>query len=67
MWEWACELDRQDLLWFEFARPVEIEPGSPEDIVIQLPGRARILALHLPCDTIRIFHWIAGALPKRVR
>jgi hypothetical protein len=21
MWEWACELDRQDLLWFEFARP----------------------------------------------
>jgi hypothetical protein len=36
MWEWACELDRQDLLWFEFARPVEIEPGSPEDIAVQL-------------------------------
>jgi hypothetical protein len=36
MWEWACELDRQDLLWFEFARPVEIEPGSPENIAVQL-------------------------------
>jgi hypothetical protein len=29
--------------------------------------KAGFLALHLPCDTIRIFHWIAGALPKRVR
>jgi hypothetical protein len=36
MWEWACELDRQDLLWFEFSRPIEIEPGSPEDIAVQL-------------------------------
>jgi hypothetical protein len=36
MWEWASELDRQNLLWFEFARPVEIDPGSPEDIAIQL-------------------------------
>jgi precorrin-8X/cobalt-precorrin-8 methylmutase len=36
MWEWACKLDRQDLLWFEFARPVEIDPGSPEDIAVQL-------------------------------
>jgi hypothetical protein len=36
MWEWVNELDRQDLLWFEFARPVEIDPGSPEDIAIQL-------------------------------
>ena len=36
MWEWASELDRQNLLWLEFARPVEIDPGSPEDIAIQL-------------------------------
>ena len=36
MWEWARDLDRQELLWFEFARPTEIDPGSPEDIAIQL-------------------------------
>jgi hypothetical protein len=36
MWEWASELDRQDLLWFEFGRPIEIEPGSPGDITVQL-------------------------------
>jgi hypothetical protein len=32
----ARGLDRQELLWFEFARPTEIDPGSPEDIAIQL-------------------------------
>jgi precorrin-8X/cobalt-precorrin-8 methylmutase len=36
MWEWARDLDRRELLWFEFARPTEIDPGSPEDIAIQL-------------------------------
>ena len=36
MWEGARDLDRQELLWFEFARPTEIDPGSPEDIAIQL-------------------------------
>ena len=36
MWEWARDLDRQDLLWFEFSRPAEIDPGSKEDIAIQL-------------------------------
>ena len=36
MWEWARDLDRQELLWFEFARPTEIYLGSPEDIAIQL-------------------------------
>jgi hypothetical protein len=36
LWEWAVELDRQDLLLFECGRPVEIDPGSPEDIAIQL-------------------------------
>jgi precorrin-8X/cobalt-precorrin-8 methylmutase len=36
MWEWAVELDRQDLLWLEFGRPVDIDPGSPEDIAVQL-------------------------------
>ena len=32
MWEWARDLDQQELLWCEFA----IYPGSPEDIAIQL-------------------------------
>jgi precorrin-8X/cobalt-precorrin-8 methylmutase len=36
IWEWARDLDRQEMLWFEFARPTEIDPGSPEDIAIQL-------------------------------
>ena len=36
MWEWARDLDRQNQLWFEFARPVDIDPGSKEDIAIQL-------------------------------
>ncbi len=36
MWHWAHDLDLQDLLWLEFARPIEIDPGSPEDIAVQL-------------------------------
>ena len=36
MWEWARDLDRQDQLWYEFARPVDIDPGSKEDIAVQL-------------------------------
>jgi len=36
MWEWARDLDLQDLLWFEFSRPAEIDLGSKEDIAIQL-------------------------------
>jgi hypothetical protein len=36
MWEWARDLDRQNMLWFEFSRPTEIDPGSKEDIAIQL-------------------------------
>lgn len=36
MWRWARNLDRENLLWCEFCRPVEIEPGSKEDIAIQL-------------------------------
>jgi precorrin-8X/cobalt-precorrin-8 methylmutase len=36
MWQWARDLDRQDLLWLEFSRPAEINPGSKEDIAIQL-------------------------------
>jgi hypothetical protein len=35
-WEWARDLDRQDQLWYEFARPAYIEPGSKEDIAAQL-------------------------------
>jgi hypothetical protein len=36
MWEWARDLDQQDQLWFEFSRPADIDPGSKEDIAIQL-------------------------------
>jgi hypothetical protein len=36
MWHWAQNLDRQDLLWLEFARPLDIDPGSPQDIAVQL-------------------------------
>ena len=36
MWDWARNLDLQDLLWLEFARPLDIDPGSPEDIAVQL-------------------------------
>jgi hypothetical protein len=36
MWQWARDLDEQNLLWCEFCRPIEVEPGSKEDIAIQL-------------------------------
>ena len=36
MWEWARDLDRQDQLRDEFARPADIDPGSKEDIAVQL-------------------------------
>jgi hypothetical protein len=36
MCEWTVELVRQDLLWLEFGRPVDIDPGPPEDIAVQL-------------------------------
>src|SRR5262249_61550841 len=36
MWEWARDLDEQNLLWCVFCRPLEIETGSKEDLAIQL-------------------------------
>ena len=36
MWQWAWDLDCDDLLWREFCRPIEVETGSKEDIAIQL-------------------------------
>jgi hypothetical protein len=36
MWRWARDLDRENLLWAEFCRPIEIETGSKEDLAIQL-------------------------------
>jgi hypothetical protein len=36
MWQWARDLDRDNLLWCEFCRPMEIETGSKEDLAIQL-------------------------------
>jgi precorrin-8X/cobalt-precorrin-8 methylmutase len=36
MWEWARDLDQQNLLWREFCRPVAIEAGSKEDLAVQL-------------------------------
>jgi len=36
IWQWARDLDRDDLLWREFCRPIEVETGSKEDLAIQL-------------------------------
>jgi precorrin-8X/cobalt-precorrin-8 methylmutase len=36
MWHWARDLDRDNLLWCEFCRPIEVESGSKEDLAIQL-------------------------------
>ena len=36
MWQWARDLDRDNLLWCEFCRPIEVETGSKEDLAIQL-------------------------------
>jgi hypothetical protein len=36
MWQWARDLDRDNLLWREFCRPIEVETGSKEDLGIQL-------------------------------
>ena len=36
MWQWARDLDREDFLWREFCRPIEVETGSKEDLAIQL-------------------------------
>jgi len=30
MWQWARDLDRDNLLWREFCRPIEVETGSKE-------------------------------------
>jgi hypothetical protein len=35
-WEWARDLNRKDQLWYEFPRPAGIDPGSKEDIAVQL-------------------------------
>jgi hypothetical protein len=34
MWQWARDLDRDNLLWREFCRPIEVETGSKEDLAI---------------------------------
>jgi hypothetical protein len=36
MWQWARDLDRENLLWCEFCRPIEVDTGSKEDLAIQL-------------------------------
>ena len=36
MWQWARDLDCDNLLWREFCRPIEVETGSKEDLAIQL-------------------------------
>jgi hypothetical protein len=36
MWQWARDLDREDFLWREFCRPMEVETGSKEDLAVQL-------------------------------
>jgi hypothetical protein len=32
MWQWARDLDCDNLLWYEFCRPIEVETGSKEDL-----------------------------------
>ena len=53
MCEWTVELVRQDLLWLEFGRPVDIDPGPPEDIAVQLT-EAGFSGVRLLCETIEI-------------
>jgi len=36
MRQWARDLDRDNLLWREFCRPIEVETASKEDLAIQL-------------------------------
>jgi hypothetical protein len=36
MWQWARDVDRENLLWREFCRPIEVEAGSKEDLAIEL-------------------------------
>jgi hypothetical protein len=36
VWQWARDLDRENLLWREFCRPIEVGAGSKEDLAIQL-------------------------------
>ncbi|MGB9390912.1 MAG: hypothetical protein WCB70_13140 [Xanthobacteraceae bacterium] len=36
IWQWTRDLDRDNLLWCEFCRPIEVETGSKEDLAIQL-------------------------------
>jgi hypothetical protein len=36
MWHWARDSDRDNLLWREFCRPIEVETASKEDLAIQL-------------------------------
>jgi hypothetical protein len=35
MWQWAHDLDCENLLWREFCRPIDVETGSKEDLTIQ--------------------------------
>ena len=36
MWQWARDLDCDNLLRREFCRPIEVETGSKEDLAIQV-------------------------------
>ena len=71
MWQWARDLDRQELLWFEFARPTEVEPGSPEDIAIQLTegwilGSSPTVRRHFGFDAVSTWPRLSDrALPRR--
>jgi hypothetical protein len=41
MWQWARDLDQDNLLWREFCRPIEVETGSKEDLAISGKQRKR--------------------------
>jgi hypothetical protein len=51
-------LDRQELLWFQFARPTEIDPGSPEDIAIQLTEGWVLGSSPIVRRTSRLIHYL---------
>ena len=67
MWEWARDLDQQELLWCEFA----IYPGSPEDIAIQLTEgwildrQSRFVRLSR-CDNRRATIRLEGRMPHQI-
>jgi len=68
MWQWARDLDRDNLLWREFCRPIEVETGSKEDLAIQLAeGLESFCPLYRGRQSRRPSSQLCSALPARCR